>query len=419
MTTTSRKLDAINEVLSAVGFGTVTALGQTKHSTLAETVLDQEIRSFQGRGWYFNREHNVCPPVSAAGWLHVDPRALSSDPRRHLDTVVREGRLYDRRNRTYVWDTSPSNIVQSPFDLADTGAWTAQNSAAVTSNIIRTPYGEPGLDGLEPHARSADRLNDPNNSAVARLDQLLSGLVDGKEYVVSAYLRNGASIGSVGPQVTINQVSAGDTFVMSLDLTEEPPYFNNNTIAAEGLTARGWDPQMTLIETTKDSLDGGAFGSAVRASWVFARARWVYQSSGGAATLQLTTDKDLNAAANTDAFIWGVGIFEADSGPVSLDQVLCLEYHELPSSAREYVRTRAARALNDRTLRSRAIREALTKEEEMAWSNLLREEDRFAETNELDSNRSTLNVVHRRHYPYMSPYHSAGSPDAYDFGRGW
>lgn len=114
------KLDAVNQILSGIGESPVSSLSSgLPDAETAERFLDEISMDVQESGWqcntdtnlklYPNAEGNIALPINV---LKVD--SSGTDARR--DVVEREGKLYDRDNKTFIF-TSPIT-VDIVFQLA-------------------------------------------------------------------------------------------------------------------------------------------------------------------------------------------------------------------------------------------------------------------------------------------------------------
>jgi hypothetical protein len=124
-------LQAVNEILSCIGQAPVTTIeAQTityEDGTTVEAVINPEVaiayetllqvsREVQAEGWTFNREfeYPVVPDVNGHialtnGMLQIDLSDTVENT--SYDTVLRNGRLYDKIEHTDVWDTTKSYSV--------------------------------------------------------------------------------------------------------------------------------------------------------------------------------------------------------------------------------------------------------------------------------------------------------------------
>jgi hypothetical protein len=117
-------LQAVNEILSSIGQAPVTTIeAQTityEDGTTVEAVINPEVaiayetllqvsREVQAEGWTFNREFKYpCVPDSN-GYIYMNSKWLQMDlsdtiENNNYDTVLRNGRLYDKIKHTDVWD---------------------------------------------------------------------------------------------------------------------------------------------------------------------------------------------------------------------------------------------------------------------------------------------------------------------------
>jgi hypothetical protein len=121
------ELAAVNQILGAVGQAPVTTLDDTNPDVaIAYDSLITVSREIQGEGWSFNKEYEypftpnnddqIVIPVNVLG---IDLSDLPEN--KGIDSVVREGKLYNKTNHTYEWtDFSPvyCDVVWG-FDFAD------------------------------------------------------------------------------------------------------------------------------------------------------------------------------------------------------------------------------------------------------------------------------------------------------------
>jgi len=124
-------LQAVNEILSSIGQAPVTTIeAQTityEDGTTVEAVINPEVaiayetllqvsREVQAEGWTFNREFEVPKTPEDNGYISLTGGMLQLDlsnvlENANYDTVVRNGRLYDKISHTDVWDTSKTYKV--------------------------------------------------------------------------------------------------------------------------------------------------------------------------------------------------------------------------------------------------------------------------------------------------------------------
>jgi len=103
MSTTSRltEIDAINEVLAAIGQAPVTTLDQTNPDvSIIQQTLSSVSREVQSEGWHFNKENNYEWTPDNNKEILIPANVLQFDINRtdngSRDVVRRNGKLYDK-----------------------------------------------------------------------------------------------------------------------------------------------------------------------------------------------------------------------------------------------------------------------------------------------------------------------------------
>jgi hypothetical protein len=121
------QLQAINQMLSGIGQAPVVSLDVANPEiAIALDVLQQVDREVQGEGWHLNTE--VAYPFTADvnGDIYVAGNILQLSDNKYANnqkyqTVLREGRLYDKINHTYTF--TPGSTVKCDvvwkFDFED------------------------------------------------------------------------------------------------------------------------------------------------------------------------------------------------------------------------------------------------------------------------------------------------------------
>lgn len=120
------ELEAVNMMLDAIGEAPVSGLtgtAQTADVSNAQRILGNTLNEIQAKGWNFNRESNITLTPDGAGNLNVPTNytRVKIDPDKGdtgADVVHRGTKLFDRKNRTYVFTKNHiiSCIVLLPFD---------------------------------------------------------------------------------------------------------------------------------------------------------------------------------------------------------------------------------------------------------------------------------------------------------------
>lgn len=135
------ELQAVNEILASIGQAPVTTIeAQTityEDGSTVEAVINPEVaiayetlqqvsREVQAEGWTFNREVEYPLTPTSNGYLEMTGSMLQIDlsdtvANSSYDTVIRNGRLYDKIGHTDVWDTTKTYAVDVVwyYDFAD------------------------------------------------------------------------------------------------------------------------------------------------------------------------------------------------------------------------------------------------------------------------------------------------------------
>ena len=110
MATTTTELDtelsAVNSILGAIGQAPITVLDYTNPEiSFIYNILSEVNKDVQNEGWHFNREyHKEFTPNSSTKHITVGNEYLrfdlSNSDDRHMDVVVRDGKLYDLVSHT-------------------------------------------------------------------------------------------------------------------------------------------------------------------------------------------------------------------------------------------------------------------------------------------------------------------------------
>jgi hypothetical protein len=105
------KLEAINEMFTGIGQAPVVSLDVANPEiALALSVLETVNKEVQSEGWHFNTEVNYPFMPDIAGIIVIPTNVLQlSDNKlsnvQRYQTVVRDGKLYDKVNHTFVFPT--------------------------------------------------------------------------------------------------------------------------------------------------------------------------------------------------------------------------------------------------------------------------------------------------------------------------
>lgn len=122
MATKTTKLDAVNIILSNIGQAPVVNLESGNPMVeMAELVLDEISRTVQGEGWVFNTEYGYPFTPNPDNEIELPENVLSFDLPVGSDKFVqiRQGKLYDRTNHTYLFTEQVDLDVTWLFDYED------------------------------------------------------------------------------------------------------------------------------------------------------------------------------------------------------------------------------------------------------------------------------------------------------------
>ena len=123
MATKLTKLGAVNIVISNIGQAPVTSLATLNPAAkLAEQILDEVSLSTQAEGWIFNTEQDYpFTPDPSTKEIQIPSNVLALDFVSWGDknTVIRSGKLYDKRNHTYEFSDIVYGKVTWLFDFID------------------------------------------------------------------------------------------------------------------------------------------------------------------------------------------------------------------------------------------------------------------------------------------------------------
>ena len=110
-TNAAEELPAVNQILASVGQAPVTTLDQTNPDVaIAYDTLTSVSREVQAEGWTFNREVYVKFTPDSDDQIVIPNNILQIDLNDEVDNqyeaVRRSGKLYEKINHTYTWDST-------------------------------------------------------------------------------------------------------------------------------------------------------------------------------------------------------------------------------------------------------------------------------------------------------------------------
>lgn len=141
----STELDAVNQILTSVGQAPVTTLDlQNPEVSIALTTLREVNKQVQSEGWIFNTERGYeLTPDSVTNYIAFPTNALSIDTNidkygSTYDPIRRDGKLYDRLNHTYEWNTSVLCDITWLFQFTDVPPIVQQYITARAARLVAT-----------------------------------------------------------------------------------------------------------------------------------------------------------------------------------------------------------------------------------------------------------------------------------------
>ena len=124
-TLTDTELSAVNQILGAVGQAPITTLDETNPETaLVYDTLTSVNREIQAEGWAFNRdtEYPMMPTTDNVILLpeNILQITLSDLPENMgLEVVPRNGKLYNRIDHTFNWDSTVKCDITWLFEFKE------------------------------------------------------------------------------------------------------------------------------------------------------------------------------------------------------------------------------------------------------------------------------------------------------------
>ena len=124
MATLTTKLEAVNSMLGHIGEAPVNTISNATalpiSASVAVSVLDETSREVQLQGWHFNTEVDVELTPDGDGNITIPDNAVGVDTvDTTLDVTQRGLRLYNRKERTYAFNSSIKVHVTYLFDWDD------------------------------------------------------------------------------------------------------------------------------------------------------------------------------------------------------------------------------------------------------------------------------------------------------------
>ena len=124
MASKTTKLTAVNRILSNIGQSPVTVLDSGNPLVeMAELVLEEVTSAVQSEGWIYNIEYDYPFTPDAKGEIVIPEDVISLDsPARSTNQcflIIRNGKLYDKANHSFVFDGTQKLDVTWLFDFEE------------------------------------------------------------------------------------------------------------------------------------------------------------------------------------------------------------------------------------------------------------------------------------------------------------
>ncbi len=121
------ELDAVNIMLSNIGEAPVNSLttNVTADVSMAKNILNEVSREVQSAGWHFNTDLEVpLIPDATSKEISITTNTVRVDlegenEKSDIDLVIRGEKLYDRKNRTYLFDETLKGTVVYLMEFTD------------------------------------------------------------------------------------------------------------------------------------------------------------------------------------------------------------------------------------------------------------------------------------------------------------
>lgn len=335
------RLSGVNEVLRFLGHQPVSELGAGRNADLAESFIASAAADLQTQGWWFNRL-KYTPTLTPLGWAHLPERYVLDEGMNDGRVEIRDGRrLYDRDNRTYVWGTDASALLNE--DDLSAGAWTTTSLTVASVNSVPTV-----ADG------TADAQRLTQTAAGGRLEQSVAGLVDGTRYAAGCYVGVNESDTDSDTATALFQVrGSGNSRDAGVSFT-----FSRNTgrpldVRAESRLVE--DALLTEFIPVRDHVVAGS------AEWFLAYFEYQYAAADVNALFQLYP---VNGGTGS-MIAWRPFLTTPGDFPLDLYVFEVLDYENCPQVVQRYLVRRAAVEMGSvLSLPTRTMQHLIRREEE-------------------------------------------------------
>jgi hypothetical protein len=121
------ELEAVNMALRNIGESPVSSLLGAAGDifvTQAQAALQSVTREVQLKEWNFNRDYNYSMAPDGSGNINLTAQMMSVEScYKSDDYVMRQGKLYDRYNQTFIFDAAIKVNVKWEFTFEELPQW--------------------------------------------------------------------------------------------------------------------------------------------------------------------------------------------------------------------------------------------------------------------------------------------------------
>lgn len=111
--TATTELDAVNIMLGTIGESPINSLDAATgvvDAVTARSILAEVSVQVQEEGWHFNTDYEFVLTPDNSGTIYIPANCIEVDASQYdrtgVDVAIRGNRLYDRKNKTYVFQES-------------------------------------------------------------------------------------------------------------------------------------------------------------------------------------------------------------------------------------------------------------------------------------------------------------------------
>lgn len=132
------ELDAVNKILAIAGDSPIQTLeDEYIQAKLARQILTRASRDVQSVGWWFNEEEDVALIPDLGGFITLGVNYISAKINDDAGEIIQRGqRIYDRANRTYVFNQAVSADIVLALEWDEL----PQSARAYISDVACTIY---------------------------------------------------------------------------------------------------------------------------------------------------------------------------------------------------------------------------------------------------------------------------------------